>query len=439
VTARRINGSTFSRQRGARIAGLLAAFALLCAFAPAALGDGDPASDVLITQRYFVPADAGATRQQEAALGALLERAARAGLDVRVAVIPNSYDLGSALAAWRKPQAYAGFLGYELENSFRSALLVVMPNGLGLNWPGHAGVSVPRVTTSSGAGALVADAEAAVRALAASVGVRLGKASAPAKNAGGSLVVILVLAWVLVLAAIALLIRRRRAGPRASRVRTRRWHRPAVSRLVLAEGVALILAIAGGATLIVLKTQATGEANAASSDDPPFVFRAGSRAAPDFTLTDQRGRRVSLAAYRGKPVIITFIDPFCRNLCPLAAHVLNEVDRELPAARRVPIIAVSVDVYADTRADLHEDLSRWSLVPQWQWAVGVPAALARVWRSYAVGVQVVTKRRAGIVEHIISHDELAYVIDASGHERALYFWPYSAQAVEHTLTSLERA
>lgn len=439
MKARRIHESTVRRRCGARIAVLAAALALLGAIAPAAFADGDPASDVLVTQSYFVPGDAGATPQQEAALGALLARAARAGLDVRVAVIPNAYDLGSALAAWRKPQAYAEFLGYELENSFRSALLVVMPNGLGLNWPGHAAVRLAPVAARSGPGALVAAAQVGVRALAVDTGVKLGGPGAPVKSAGGPVVVILIAAWVVLLAAIALWMRRRRRGPKTPHVRARRWQRPALSRLVIAETVALILAIAGGVTLIVLKTQATSGPSQASADDPPFLFPSGTRAAPAFTLTDQGGRPVSLAAYRGKPVIVTFIDPFCRNLCPLAAHVLNEVDRQLPAAQRVPIIAVSVDVYADTPADLHEDVSRWSLVPEWEWAVGAPAVLARVWRSYAVGVQVLSKRHAGIVEHIISHDELAYVIDPSGHERALYFWPYSAQAVEHTLASFARA
>ena len=75
--------------------------------------DGDPASDVLIAHTYFVPADARVSARQEAQLGALLAATARAGLDVRVAVIANVYDLGSALQAWLKPQAYAEFLGYE--------------------------------------------------------------------------------------------------------------------------------------------------------------------------------------------------------------------------------------------------------------------------------------------------------------------------------------
>ena len=44
-------------------------------------------------------------------------------------------------------------------------------------------------------------------------------------------------------------------------------------------------------------------------------------------------------------------------------QVLSNAARELPAAQRPEIIAVSVDIYADTPYDLHEDFSRWNLVP----------------------------------------------------------------------------
>jgi cytochrome oxidase Cu insertion factor (SCO1/SenC/PrrC family) len=219
--------------------------------------------------------------------------------------------------------------------------------------------------------------------------------------------------------------------------RGRAW--PAVSPLVALEAAAVVLALAAGVALIILKTQSSAQGPQAIADNAPFVFPARSRTAPGFALTDQAGHRVSLSAYRGRPVIVTFIDPFCRNLCPLAAHVLNAMDRALPSAKRVPILAVSVDIYADTQADLRQDQGRWGLAPEWEWAVGAPAQLAKVWRQYAVGVQVVTKRRAGIIEHIISHEEVAYVVDPSGFERALFFWPYSAKAVEHELSLVARA
>ncbi len=141
--------------------------------------------------------------------------------------------------------------------------------------------------------------------------------------------------------------------------------------------------------------------------------------------------------YRGRPIIVTFIDPFCRRLCPLAAHVLNQVDRELPPAKRPEIIAVSVDVFADARKDLLQDFKKWNLVPQWHWAVGSQRQLASVWKRYQVGVTVTTKKIAGTTVHYIEHTEAAYLIDRSGHERALYIWPYSNHDVERTLRTIE--
>ena len=67
-----------------------------------------------------------------------------------------------------------------------------------------------------------------------------------------------------------------------------------------------MLAIAAGVTLIVMRARRSPSSPAAAPN-APFVFPAGSRSAPAFTLTDQHGRGVSLAAYRGRPVIVTFI------------------------------------------------------------------------------------------------------------------------------------
>jgi len=135
-------------------------------------------------------------------------------------------------------------------------------------------------------------------------------------------------------------------------------------------------------------------------------------------------------------VIVTFIDPLCRNLCPLEAQVLNQVDREMPVSQRPVILAVSVDVYADARADLLQDVREWHLVPQWHWGVGRPVQLAEVWQRYEVGVSVVTKRIAGTAIRYITHTEAAYVVDSSGHERALFVWPFYPQDVERELRQL---
>ena len=58
-------------------------------------------------------------------------------------------------------------------------------------------------------------------------------------------------------------------------------------------------------------------------------------AAPDFTLTDQFGRPVSLHSFRGKVVILAFNDSECTTLCPLTTTAMVDAKSMLgPAADR---------------------------------------------------------------------------------------------------------
>ena len=166
---------------------------------------------------------------------------------------------------------------------------------------------------------------------------------------------------------------------------------------------------------------------------PDVSWAAGVRVAPAFALRKPDGRPIALASLRGRTVIVTFIDPLCRNYCPLEANVLNLAIAKLPAAERPVIIAVSVNQWGNTRADLAEDRQRWRLGPEWHWAIGNPSGLASVWHKYGIAVLATTKTAAGTTVHDISHTEAAYVVDASGHERGLFMWPFSAVDVERAI------
>lgn len=145
-----------------------------------ARGDGDPASDVLAVGPLFLPADAGATNAQQLELTDLLRAAQRAGEAIRVAIIASPTDLGSVTGLWRRPHLYAAFLGQELGLVYRGPLLVVMPDGMGLNGVtevagGRAGLAAGRLPAATGshpsaAGRLAGSAIAEVRRLAAALG-----------------------------------------------------------------------------------------------------------------------------------------------------------------------------------------------------------------------------------------------------------------------------
>jgi hypothetical protein len=97
-----------------------------------ARADGDPASDVLISRRAFVPIDRRPSLTAEARLNDAVDSAARGGLPIRAAVIATRYDLGSVPMLYRRPKEYAKFLGQELVFAYTGRVLVVMPNGYGL-------------------------------------------------------------------------------------------------------------------------------------------------------------------------------------------------------------------------------------------------------------------------------------------------------------------
>ena len=237
------------------IAALLAIVVAAGAFASIARADGDPASDVLVSQTVFLPSDAHVSARQQAQLVGLLRRSAQAGFPVRVAVISSGYDLGSVTALWRKPRAYARFLGIELSLVHRQALLVVMPNGFGFNWPGHSTAPayrlLSRISFGPGGAGVLAATRAAVRTLAAANGAEIGRAdgstipsasrataSAPGHRSGNDAIAIITAALaVLVVALGAGLVLRRRAF----RV-GRRWAVPGLAVLCCAATGAPILA-----------------------------------------------------------------------------------------------------------------------------------------------------------------------------------------------------
>ena len=201
-------------------------------------------------------------------------------------------------------------------------------------------------------------------------------------------------------------------------------------------GVVLILAIAAGILYRALGQSAAPTRAVPLSDGPAATWAAGALRAPGFRLADQNGAPVSLAALRGRPVLVTFIDPLCRNYCPFEAQRLNDVVHAFPQGSKPVIVAVSVNVYGNAHSILMQDVRKWKLVPEWHWAIGRPAALGRVWKAYHVEVLTQTKTLAGVTVHTIAHTEGAYVIDSKGYQRAVFLWPYGADGVVRTLRTL---
>jgi hypothetical protein len=123
-----------SRTRRSLLALVLVAIA---AHPAAAHADGDPASDVLITDDVFLPYQQPSA-DQVAKLRRVITASRSAGRPVRVAVIHDARDLGAVTNLYGHPQEYANLLATELQNPVEAGargheegLLIVMPAGFG--------------------------------------------------------------------------------------------------------------------------------------------------------------------------------------------------------------------------------------------------------------------------------------------------------------------
>jgi protein SCO1 len=432
--------------RGAAIAVVVAV--LLAAMTGTARADGDPASDYLYTESVFLPAGTPSSLQAQARSTVAASR--RAGAPIKLAVISSAYDLGSITPLWGKPQTYAAFLGAELSYRYHGLLLVLMPNGFGLYHGKHSVAggrrAIAGITIHPGLSGLVSAADSAVRRLAKATGHPIARgpaasAAPPTGRAAGSggrarAPVVLAVAGGLALIAAALIVRFRRR-PRGQPSWAQRRSLPSAATLA----VVVATVVAAGAVVGVVAGLATRPA-AQSSALPTgatsvLSWRAGARPAPGFRLRDQSGRLVSMRSLRGHVAILAFIDPVCRNLCPLEAAILGRVERRFAPPARPTVIAVSVDPWGDSHSNLVRDIHRWKVGSGWRWAIGSRAQLARVWRAYDVGVRAQKLQVGGQTVHEITHDELIYLVDGHGDERRVYPYPFSAAEVVQAVRRLQ--
>jgi hypothetical protein len=165
-----------------RVALVVLAAALMAV--PAAQANGDPASDVLITQQVFIPFEAPISNSAKDELLKTVAAANERGYKIRVAVIAFTGDLGTAVSLWRRPQDYSKFLGSEIAFVYAKRLLVAMPAGFAVYNGRRSTAAEQRALKGLRPGqtpdALVESTTEAVRKLAASGGVQV-----PVYSSGG--------------------------------------------------------------------------------------------------------------------------------------------------------------------------------------------------------------------------------------------------------------
>src|SRR5215207_2257126 len=107
------------------------------------------------------------------------------------------------------------------------------------------------------------------------------------------------------------------------------------------------------------------------------------RPAPRIRLTDARGGTFDTRSLAGKPYLVTFLFVNCPDVCPLIGARLRDTLDQLGAdARRVAVVAVSVDPRGDTPEAVRTWLDRQRQPAEFRYLIGRESQLAPVWRAW---------------------------------------------------------
>lgn len=171
-------------------------------------------------------------------------------------------------------------------------------------------------------------------------------------------------------------------------------------------GVAVLTAGCGTA-----KPPAASSPKLASYVDPGSALTG--HPAPGFNLVDQNGQPVSLSQFRGKVVVLAFVDSACTTICPLTTESMQIALKLLgPASARVQLLGVNANPQHLSVAEVAAYTQAHGLQRNWLFLTGTLAQVQSVWRNYGIYVQ--------IVQGALDHTPALYVIDPAGKERTLF-------------------
>ena len=135
--------------------------------------------------------------------------------------------------------------------------------------------------------------------------------------------------------------------------------------------------------------------------------------APDIRLENQFGQRMALSQFRGKVVVLAFVDSECTNVCPLTTVSMVEAKQLLGAAgSHVQLLGVDANPDATSVSDVMAYSRAHAMVNQWDFLTGTLPQLRAAWRAFHIAVQ--------IEQGAIDHTPALFVIDPQGRERTVY-------------------
>jgi len=163
-------------------------------------------------------------------------------------------------------------------------------------------------------------------------------------------------------------------------------------------------------------------------------------------LVDQHGRAVSLAALRGKVVVLAPFLSLCQDECPLVTGAFISLQRDLRAAGQAPRV-VFVEATVDPGRDTVTRLAAYQreFGADWDLWTGTPANVAAFWKLFGVEYQIVPEDQPPHLDWLtgtpltydVDHTDGYILIGTDGRERFVDATaPNLGGRLDHKLTSL---
>lgn len=128
-------------------------------------------------------------------------------------------------------------------------------------------------------------------------------------------------------------------------------------------------------------------------------------------LTDQDGKRFSLADLKGDTLLVNFMFAGCTSVCPVQTIGLRRVHNELkldPKTDRIKLVSITIAPLSDTPQQLKDFAKRFEIdQPTWRFGVASQADTDELTEQFSVGVKPLDGEQ-------LDHRSLLYLINHKG-------------------------
>jgi protein SCO1/2 len=129
-----------------------------------------------------------------------------------------------------------------------------------------------------------------------------------------------------------------------------------------------------------------------------------------FILTEQDGRTVTDAAFKGEPVLVFFGYTHCPDVCPTFLFEISQIFKEMGTDKKVQALFITIDPERDTPAVMKDYLS--SFDPRIVGLTGDEAQTKAVEHAFRVYAKKVRGTRGN--EYTMDHTAIVYLMDKQG-------------------------